>query len=118
MDYFRMVLQLLETLLILVEPVLVKEYVISSGDSVKFLTYAFGVAHNTVSKIIFAASDGFERLWNFPNCIGAIDIKHRLATVIDAYINYIMLNYNIMIYDIKLDVSAHFETFSIKSIDS
>lgn len=38
-----------------------------------------------------------------------------LATVIGAYINYIILNYNIMIYDIKSDVSAHFETFSIKS---
>lgn len=117
MDYFRMPPQLFEMLLKLVGPVIEKEYVIrepispetrlqitlrylASGDSMKSLSYAFRVAHNTISNIISETCEAiwnclkdsvflkdneeswksvakeFQRLWDFPNCIGAIDGKH------------------------------------------
>jgi len=113
-NYFRLPPQLFEDLLKLVGPVIAKEHVIrdlispktrlyitlrflASGDSMKSLSYAFKVGHNTISKIVSetceaiwnclkdivfliddeenwqSIADEFERLLNFPNCIGAID---------------------------------------------
>lgn len=72
----------------------------ASGDSMASISYAFRVGHNTVSKIISETSeaiwnvlkdtvfpkdnpeswqtiaDEFEALWDYPNCIGAVDGKH------------------------------------------
>ncbi|KYQ53541.1 hypothetical protein ALC60_00067 [Trachymyrmex zeteki] len=73
---------------------------LASGDSTRSLSYAFRVGHNTISKIVSETCEAiwqclkdtafiknneeswqnvindFERLWNFPNCMGAIDRKH------------------------------------------
>ncbi|XP_018358451.1 PREDICTED: putative nuclease HARBI1 isoform X2 [Trachymyrmex cornetzi] len=73
---------------------------LASGDSMRSLSYAFRVAHNTISKIVSETCEAiwialkdtvfeqpskdlwkkianeFEENWDFPNCIGAIDGKH------------------------------------------
>ncbi|XP_067216735.1 uncharacterized protein [Linepithema humile] len=73
---------------------------LASGDSMTSISYAFRIGHNTVSKIIaevceeiwttlkekvflqlnetnwHTISDDFNKDWNFPHCIGAIDGKH------------------------------------------
>ncbi|KYN04711.1 hypothetical protein ALC62_04411, partial [Cyphomyrmex costatus] len=78
-DYFRMSPQLFEALLQLVGPILTKEYVVrepiscvtrlqitlgylASGDSMKSLSYAFRVAHNSISKII---SETCTVIWDY-----------------------------------------------------
>ncbi|XP_018370991.1 PREDICTED: uncharacterized protein LOC108766295 [Trachymyrmex cornetzi] len=77
---------------------------LASGDSTRSLSYAFRVGHNTISKIVSETCEAiwqclkdtafiknneeswqnvinnFERLWNFPNCMGAIDGKHVTLT--------------------------------------
>ncbi|XP_039307969.1 protein ANTAGONIST OF LIKE HETEROCHROMATIN PROTEIN 1-like [Solenopsis invicta] len=116
-DYFRLSPQLFDKLLKLIASIIIKEQIIcdpilaetrlhitlrflASGDSIKSMSYAFRVGHNTISKIVsktcqaiwnclkdtiffvdnrkswqFVAHE-FEQLWNFPNCIRAVDGKH------------------------------------------
>lgn len=78
---------------------------LASRDSMTFLSYAFRVGHNTISKIISETceviwtvlrdkvypqstrdswkniANKFEEKWNFPNCIRAIDGKHVVIQV-------------------------------------
>lgn len=116
-NYFRMEPLLFQELLRLVRPSIFKQSVVreslspetrlhitlrylASGDSMRSLSYAFRVGHNTVSKIVSETcdaiwncmkgvvflqdneeswqkvADDFEAMWNYPNCIGAIDGKH------------------------------------------
>ncbi|XP_071651414.1 uncharacterized protein [Temnothorax longispinosus] len=73
---------------------------LASGDSMTSISYAYRIGHNTVSKIISETCEAiwnalketvfiddspeswqeianeFQRLWNYPNCIGCIDGKH------------------------------------------
>jgi len=121
-NYFRLPPQLFEELLKLVRPGIAKEHVVRdpispetrlhitlrflvSGDSMKSLSYAFRVGHNTISKIVSetcetiwnclkdtvflidneeswqSVADEFEQLLNFPNCIGTIDGKHVIIQI-------------------------------------
>lgn len=73
-NYFRLPPQLFEELLKLVGPVIAKEHVVrdpispetrlhitlrclASGDSMRSLSYAFRIGHNTVSKIVSETCD-------------------------------------------------------------
>lgn len=121
-NYFRLTPETFNKLLQIVSPHIQKQFVIrepisactrlqiclrylSSGDSMKSISYAFRVGHNTVSKIVSETcdviwnalketvfmkptednwrriADEFEEKLNFPNCIGAIDGKHVVLQV-------------------------------------
>jgi len=78
---------------------------LASGDSMKSLSYAFRVGCSTVSKIVLETceaiwnvlkpkvfpkfnnniwkhiSSEYEKNWNFPHCIGALDGKHVIIQV-------------------------------------
>jgi hypothetical protein len=73
---------------------------LSTGDSLQSIAFSYRLGHSTVTKIVmdtcskiwknlhsiymaeptesdwYAIAGGFEQLWQFPNCIGAIDGKH------------------------------------------
>lgn len=80
---------------------------LASGDNMASISFAFRVGLNTVSKIVSETCEAiwnvfkekvfpeinedlwkekaneFERQWNFPNCIGAIDGRHMTIIVCD-----------------------------------
>lgn len=129
-NYFRMSSETFQKLLQLLEPVITKETVVrtpisartrlqvtlrylASGDSMTSISYAFRIAHNTVSKIVSETceaiwdslkdtvfvkpsvssweqvADDFEKICNFPHCIGAPDGKH---VVMQVYISSWLLS--------------------------
>lgn len=136
-NYFRMNVEVFDKLLTAVGPYITKQKCVretispkirleiclrylASGDSMKSLSYAFRVGHNTISKIVYEPCEAiwivlkekifeqftedlwrkiakdFEEKWNFPNCIGAIDGKH---VVIQVYmLIFKLFNFNIMRY--------------------
>lgn len=121
-NYFRMPLETFEKLLSIIEPYITKETVIrtpipartrlqvtlrylASGDSMTSISFAFRIAHNTVSKIVSETCDviwnslkdevflqpntvnwqniaeNFKNICQFNNCIGALDGKHVVIQV-------------------------------------
>lgn len=121
-NYFRMSLETFEKLLSIIEPYITKQTVVripipartrlqitlrylASGDSMTSISYAFRIAHNTVSKIVPETcsaiwnslkdkvflqpsttnwqniAESFENICQFNNCIGAPDGKHVVIQV-------------------------------------
>lgn len=97
---------------------------LASGDCMSTISFAFRVGLNTVSKIVAETCEAiwitlkekvfpeisedlwikkaidFENIWDFPNCIGAIDGRHMVLQVqfIYLYLMYlILLIFNIFV---------------------
>lgn len=129
-NYFRMPLETFEKLLSIIEPYITKETIVRtsipartrlqvtlrylvSGDSMTSISYAFRIAHNTVSKIVSETCDviwnslkneiflqpstvnwqniaeNFENICQFNNCIEAPDGKHVVIQVKTILFKYI-----------------------------
>ncbi|XP_025996764.1 uncharacterized protein LOC113005411, partial [Solenopsis invicta] len=150
-NYFRMTVEDFNKLLTIVEPYIKKQECIrepippdirlkiclrylASGDSMKSLSYAFRVGHNTISKIVsetceaiwislkdkvfeqptkdfwIKIANNFDTQWDFPNCIGALDGKH---VIIQA-----PLNSGSTFYNYKGQHSFNLLTFVMHNIGS
>lgn len=100
---------------------------LATGESFRSLQYVFRIPHNTISTIVPEVFDAifavlkdeymkapstqeewnqiatqFEKTWNFPHCIGAVDGKHVTITAPknsgSVYFNYKGKHQSILIY--------------------
>lgn len=99
---------------------------LASGDSMSSISFAFRVGVNTVSKIIAETCEAiwdilkekvfseitedlwikkaidFENIWDFPNCIGAIDGRHMELQVICLLCIYLFIKFNKLLFFLNI----------------